>query len=102
VTDDRTMHGVNSVKSLERFEVWRWRKMKKISLTDRVTNEILQGVKEERNILQTIKTRKDKCIGQSLHRNCLLKYVIKAKITGRIDVTGRRRRMYKQLLDNLK
>jgi len=46
-------------------------------------------VKEERNILQTIKRRKAKWIGHMLHRNCLLKHLIEGKIKGRIEVTGR-------------
>jgi oligoribonuclease (3'-5' exoribonuclease) len=37
------------------FEMWCRRRMERISLTDRVRNEELQTVKEERNILQTIK-----------------------------------------------
>jgi hypothetical protein len=46
-------------KYLENFEMWCWRRMKKkISWTDRVRNEVLRRVKEERNILQTIKRRK--------------------------------------------
>jgi hypothetical protein len=44
---------------LEIFEMWCWRRMEEISWTDRVRNEeILHGVKEERNILHTIKRRK--------------------------------------------
>jgi hypothetical protein len=36
--------------------MWRWRRMEKISWTDRVRNEeMMQRVKEERNIVQTIK-----------------------------------------------
>jgi hypothetical protein len=52
--------------------------------------EVLDRVKEERNILQTIKRRKANWIGHSLHRNCLLKHVIEGKLEGRIEVTGRR------------
>jgi hypothetical protein len=37
-----------------------------------------------------------------LHRNCLLKHVIEEQIEGKIEVTGRRGRRYKQLLDYLK
>jgi hypothetical protein len=59
-------------------------------------------VKEERNILHTIKRRKANWIGHSLHRNCLLKQVIKGKVEGRIEMTGRRGRRRKQLLDDLK
>jgi hypothetical protein len=36
-----------------------------------------------------------------LRRNCLLKHVIEGKIEGRIDVTGRRERRRKHLLDAL-
>jgi hypothetical protein len=37
-----------------------------------------------------------------LHRNCLLKQVIEGKLEGRIEMTGRRGRRCKQLLDDLK
>jgi hypothetical protein len=46
-------------KHLESFEMWRWRRMEKISWTDRVRNEgVLHGVKEERKIICRIKRRK--------------------------------------------
>jgi hypothetical protein len=45
---------------------------------------------------------KAKWIGHILRRNCLLKHVIEGKIEGRIDVTGRRGRRCKQILDELK
>jgi hypothetical protein len=77
--------------------------MEKISWTDRVRNEeVLHRVKEERNILHTIKIRKANWIGQILHRNCLLKHVIEGKIEGRIEMMGRQGRRCKQLLDDLK
>jgi hypothetical protein len=59
-------------------------------------------VKEERNILHTIKRRKANWIGHILRRNCLLKHVIEGKLQGRIETTGRRGRRRKQLLDDLK
>jgi hypothetical protein len=61
-------------KYLESFEMWRWRRMGKISWTDRVRNEVLHRVKEERNILHTIKRRKANWIGHILRTNCLLKH----------------------------
>ena len=62
-----------------------------ISWTDRVRNEEeLRRVKQERNILHTIKRRKANWIGHSLRRNCLLKYTIEGEIEGVIEVTGRR------------
>jgi hypothetical protein len=73
-----------------------------ISWTDRVRNEeVLQRVKEERNMLQTTKRRKTNWIGYTLRRNCLLKHVIEGKIEGRIYGTGRCGRRRKQLLDDL-
>jgi hypothetical protein len=90
-------------KYLGRCEMWCWRRMEKISWTDRVRNEeVLHRVKEERNILHTIKRRKANWIGQILRRNCLLKHVTGGKLEGRIEMTGRRGRIRKQLLDDLK
>jgi hypothetical protein len=54
-------------------------------------------VKEERNIVHTIKRRKANWIGHILRRNCLLKQVIEGKLEGRIEMTGRRGRRRKQL-----
>jgi hypothetical protein len=64
--------------------------------------EVLHRVKEERNILHKIKIIKANWIGHILRRNCLLKHVIEGKLEGRIEMTGRRGRRLKQLLDNLK
>jgi hypothetical protein len=77
--------------------------MEKISWTDRVRNEeVLHRVKEERNILHKIKRRKANWIDHILRRNCLLKHVIEGKLEGRIEMTRRRGRIRKQLLDDLK
>jgi hypothetical protein len=77
--------------------------MEKISWTDRVRNEeVLHRVKEERNILHTIKRRKANWIVHILRRKCLLKHVIEGKLEGRIEMTRRRGRRRKQLLDDLK
>jgi hypothetical protein len=67
---------------------WSWRRAEKIKWTDRVRNEeILQRVKEERNILHTITRRKSNRIGDILRRNCPLKHVIEGKIEEGIEVT---------------
>jgi hypothetical protein len=74
--------------------------MEKIGWTSHVRNEeVLQRVKQGMNILPTIKLRKTNWIGYILHRNCLLTHVIEGKIEGRIQVTGKRGRRHKQLLD---
>ena len=54
------------------------------------------------NILHEIRKRKSNWIGHILHRNCLLKQVIEGKIKGQIEVTRRRGRRRKKLLDDLK
>jgi hypothetical protein len=64
--------------------------------------EVLHRVKEERNIVHTVKRLKANWIGHILHRNCLLKHVIEGKLGGRIEITGRGGRRRKQLLDDLK
>jgi hypothetical protein len=56
--------------------------MEKISWTDCINNEaVLHRVKEERNILHTIR-RKTNWIGHIWHRNCLLSHIIEGKIIG--------------------
>jgi hypothetical protein len=88
---------------VERFEKWCWRRMEKISWTDCVRNyEVLQRIKEERNILRTIKLRKVNCTGQILRSNGLLKHVILGKIEERIALTEGRGRRHKKMLDDLK
>jgi hypothetical protein len=83
------------------FETWCWRRMEKISSTDRVRNEVSQRVKKTRNIIHAIIGKKANRIGHILRRNCLLKQVIQRKIKGTIEVTGRRRRRTMQPLDDL-
>jgi hypothetical protein len=54
--------------------------VEKISWTYSVRNEeVLHRVKEERNIIHTVKRRKADWIGDILRRNCLLKHIIEGK-----------------------
>jgi len=77
--------------------------MEKIIWTDHVRNEeLFQSVKEERIIVKTIKRKKSNWTGKNSRRNCLLKHVIEGKIEGWVEVTGRRGRRRKKLLDDLK
>ena len=67
------------------FEIRSWRRVEKITWTDRVRKgEIVRRVKEERNIQLSITRRKVNWIFHSLRRNCLLKHIIEGKIGGRI------------------
>jgi len=77
--------------------------MEKISWTDHVRNEeVLLRVKERRNILHEIRKQKANWIGHILHRNCLLQRVIEGKIKEGREVTRRRGRRRRKLLDDLK
>ena len=70
-------------KHMESFEMSCWRRMEKISWTDRVRNEdVLLRVKEQRNILHEIRKGKANWIGHILRRNCILQRVIEGKIQG--------------------
>jgi hypothetical protein len=90
-------------KQLEGFEMWCWRRMGKISWTDLVRNEEeLLRVKKQRYILHEINIRKAKWIGHILPRNCILQQVTEGKIKLEIEVTGRRERRRRKLLDDLK
>ena len=90
-------------KYLGSFETCCWRGMEKISWTDRLSNEeTLQRLKEERNILRTIKRRKSNLFGHILRRNCLQNHVTDGNIEGRIEVTWRRGKRRKQLLNDIK
>ena len=72
----------------------------KVTWNDRVRNEeVLHSDKEERNNLRTVKRRRANRIRHILRRNCLPKHVIERKMEGRREVTGRRGRRRKQLLD---
>jgi hypothetical protein len=80
----------------------------KISWADRVENEEKFAVseggeksKEGSYNLHTTNSRKADWIGHLLRRNCLLKHVTEGKIEGRIEVTGRRGRSCKQILDDV-
>jgi hypothetical protein len=72
--------------------------MEKIIWNDHVKNEeVLQRVKEERNILHKIKKRKTIWIDHILLRNCLLKLVFEGQTEG----TQERRRLKQLLGENL-
>ena len=64
--------------------------------------DVLLRVKEQRNILHEISKRKANWISYILRENCLLQLVIEVEIQGGIDVTERRGRRRRELLDDLK
>jgi hypothetical protein len=64
--------------------------------------EVLQRVKEEKNILHTIRRRNAKWIGHILCRICLLTHSIEGKVAGRIEVARRRGGRRTHIPDDLK
>jgi hypothetical protein len=73
--------------------------MEKISSTDRGKNEeVLHRVKEDRNIIHTIKRRKFMWKGDILRRNCILRHDKEGKREGAV----KRERRPNHLLDDLK
>jgi hypothetical protein len=74
--------------------------MEKISWTDRVRNkEVLLTVKEEGNVLHTIKRRQILLVTSCVVT--LLKHIIEGMIA-RMEIVGGRERRCKQILDELK
>jgi hypothetical protein len=63
---------------------------------------MLHRVKEQRNILHTIKIRKVNWVDHVLRKNCHIKHVIEGKIEGWIGTGIRRGRRLKQSGDGLK
>jgi hypothetical protein len=81
--------------------MWRWGRTE-ISWINLVKNEeVLHRAKVERNILHKMKRIKVKWIGLMLRKNRFSKPFIEGKIGGRIEVTGKRRRRSRKLLDGL-
>ena len=65
--------------------------------------DVLLRVKKQRNVLHEINKWKANWIGHILRRNCLLQGVNEGKTKGGgIEVTGRRGRRRRKLLDDLK
>jgi hypothetical protein len=63
---------------------------------------VLLRVNEQRNFLHELRKRKANWIGHIVRRNCLLKQIIEGKIKGEVEVTRRRGRRRRKLLDDLK
>lgn len=83
----------NDMKKLEAFEMWCYRRILKISWTDKVTNiKVLERMKKELEIIHTIKRRKLEYLGHVTRgeRYGLLQLIIQGKILGRRNI-GRRR-----------
>ena len=69
------------------MEMWLWRRMERISYTERVTNEeVLRRVGEERQLLNLIRNRKKNWIGHILRGDGIVKEVIEGRREGQRSI----------------
>ena len=86
------------IRRLNALEMWIWRRMEKISWTDKKTNEeVLRMVGEKQQLVDRIITRKKNWLGHVMRGEGLLKEVIE----GRMDGKRPRGRKRKGMLDCL-
>jgi hypothetical protein len=70
-------------------------------LCEKLRSVTKQRVREERNVMHTVKRRKANWNCKIFYRNCLLKHVTEGNTEGRTEVTERGGRRRKQLLGDL-
>jgi len=71
-------------KRIEAFEMWVWRRMAKVSWTEKKTNEeVLRMTGQNRKLIETIVDRKKNWIGHVLRGNGLMLEVTEARMTGK-------------------
>lgn len=81
-------------RRIEAFEMWCYRRMKKIRWTDRITNEeVLEGVSEKKSIWKNIQKRRNELIGHILRHDGLLGLILEEIIDGK-NHRGRPRLQY--------
>jgi hypothetical protein len=56
------------LKRLNAFEMWVWRRMERVSWTERKTNELLDMIHESRQIVRVVIERKKKWIGHQMRQ----------------------------------
>lgn len=79
---------------LAAFEMWCWRRMEKISWTEKRTNEeVLTLVDEKRSLLRTIENRRGKMMGHLIRHDTFFKTILEGKIEGKRG-RGRPRRNF--------
>ena len=79
--------------------MWIWRKMEKISRTEKVSNEeVLRKTSEERSLIKAIKERQARWLGHVFRHDGLLNTIIEGRLLGKRS----RGRPRKGILDNIK
>lgn len=85
---------------LKAIEMWCFEKMLKIPWIGRVTNEeVLNKIKEKRQLWKSIQSRRDKMIGHILRNRSLLKTIIEGDIQGQIGKRKLRKYMTQIMKD---
>ena len=88
-------------KRIEAFEMWVWRRMLKISWTEKISNEeVLMRVEEQRSILNIISRRKHSWIGHILRHDGLLKTILEGRMEGKAARGRKRLNMLSDILKN--
>jgi len=88
-------------KCIEAFEMWGFRRLLRIPWTQRKTNEwILEKLNEDRQLLNSIKTRKIRYYGHVMRKpSCLEKDIVQGCISGSRSRGRQRRRWTENIVD---
>ena len=83
------------------MEMWIWRRMERISWTNKITNEeVLRRVGEKRSMVETIVRRKKNWIGHIMRGDGLMKEVMEGKMEGKRGRGRKRIGMIDELMEN--
>ena len=91
----------DDIRKIEAFEMWIWRKIERISWTEKITiyEEVLRRVGESRTMMMTIVRRKKNWIGRIIRGEGLLREVIEGKMVGKTGPGRPRIGMLNELLE---
>ena len=89
------------IRRIDALEMWIWRRMERISWSEKITNEeILRRVGEKRSMVETIVRKKKNCIGHIMRGDGLMKEVVEGKIEGKRGRGRKRVGMIDELMEN--
>jgi hypothetical protein len=89
------------IRRIEALEMWIWRRMERISWTEKITNEeVLRRVGEKRSMVETIVRRKKNWIGHIMRGDGLMKEVMEGKMEGKRGRGRKRIGMIDELMEN--
>ena len=94
--------GKPEMKRIEAFEMWCYRRMKKIKWIDKITNKrVLEMVGEEKQIIVCIRKRRDRMVGHILRHGGMMKLLFEGIAEGK-KCRGRQRLSYlKQIEEDM-